>query len=147
VSRVRRRSIFDLVEEYLEGLEESISRLSEQLFERPSWDGRTCTIEPLRNVYVYPTEVVVTVDLPFAEESTISVEPVDEDALEVSAKLKRRVCFDDFGMAQFRGEFQELRCLTRIPVPVHMDRMEVRFKRGVLEVRLPRKRGYTIPVR
>jgi len=31
-------------------------------------------------------------------------------------------------------------------VPVYMDRMEVRFKRGLLEVRLPRKHEYEIPV-
>jgi HSP20 family molecular chaperone IbpA len=146
MSTRRRRTIFDLIDEYFESLEEYAERLSEMLMERPSWNCRTCTMEPLRNVIVTPTEVVVTVDLPYAEENTIQVKPVSKNVLEISAEMKKKVRLDDFGITHYDGEFQTFHCQTRIPVPVYMDKMEVHFKKGILEVRLPRKHEYEIPV-
>ncbi|MGC9346128.1 MAG: hypothetical protein ACP5ER_05010, partial [Candidatus Bathyarchaeales archaeon] len=87
-----------------------------------------------------------TVDLPYAEENTIQVKPIGGNTIEISAKMRRKVRFDDFGITHYKGEFQTLRCQTRIPVPVYMDRMEIRFKRGILEIRLPRKHRYEIPI-
>jgi HSP20 family molecular chaperone IbpA len=146
MSERRRRSIFDLIDEYFENLEESVRRLRESLLERPSWDRKACTIEPLRDVSVTPTEVIVTVDLPYTEENTIRVKPVSKDVIEISAKMKRKISFNDFGITHYKGEFQTFHCQTRIPVPVYMDKMEVRFKRGILEIRLPRKHEYEIPI-
>lgn len=146
MSERRRRSIFDLIDEYFENLEEAFSRLKESMLERPSWDRKTCTIEPLRDIIVTPTEVIVTVDLPYTEENTIRVRPVSKDSIEISAQMRRKISFNDFGMTHYKGEFQTFQCQTRIPVPVYMDKMEVRFKRGILEIRLPRKYEYEIPI-
>jgi HSP20 family molecular chaperone IbpA len=33
-----------------------------------------------------------------------------------------------------------------IPVQVHMDKMRFKFKKGILEIHLPRKHEYTIPL-
>jgi HSP20 family molecular chaperone IbpA len=89
----------------------------------------------------------VTVDLPYSEENTVQVKPISKDTIEISAKMKRKVSFDDFGITHYKGEFQKLHCQTRIPVPVYMDRMEVRFKKGILEIHLPRKHEYEIPIK
>lgn len=142
----RRRSIFEIIDEYFERVEELADRLEEMFFEKPSWNCRTCTIEPLRDVRVTPDEVIVTVDLPYAEENTIKVIPVGKDRISISAEMKRRVSFDDFGITHYKGEFQRFHCEARVPVPVHTDRMEVHFKRGVLEIRLPRKHEHEIPI-
>ncbi|MEM3824230.1 MAG: Hsp20/alpha crystallin family protein [Candidatus Bathyarchaeia archaeon] len=146
MSTRKRRSIFDIVDEYFENLEEWTERLRESLIERPSWNCRACTIEPLRDVMVTYDKVIVTVDLPYSEENTVQVKPVSSDTIEISAKMKRKVNFEDFGITHYKGEFQKLHCQTRIPVPVCMDRMEVRFKRGILEIHLPRKHEYEIPI-
>jgi len=95
---------------------------------------------------VAPAEVTLTVDLPYAEENTIQVKPISKDTIEILAKMKRKVRFDDFGITHYKGEFQTLHCQTHIPVPVDMDKMEIRFKKGILEIRLPRKHGYEIPI-
>lgn len=142
----RRRSIFDIIDEYFENLEEWAERFRERLIEKPSWDQRACTIEPLRDIMVTPTEVIVTVDLPYAEENTIQVKPISKYTVEILAKMKRKVRFDDFGITQYKGEFHTLRCQTRIPVPVYMEKMEIRFKKGILEIHLPRKHEYEIPI-
>ena len=142
----KKRSIFDIIDEYFEGLNEWAERFREAMIERPSWNQRACTMEPLRDILVTPNEVIVTADLPYTEESSIQVKPLDEDALEINAKMRRKVRFADFGITHQAGEFQTFYCQTRIPVPVDMKKMEIRLKRGILEIHLPRKHGHRILV-
>jgi len=146
-SRRRRRSLFDLISDYMEDLE----ALSEELFEaemaeRPSWDIKSCCIEPLCNVSVTPDEVVVIADLPNTNPNTIKVEQISQDTLEIKAEMKRKIRFNEFGITHREGEFQYFRCLNHIPVPVDAKRMKTQFKRGILEVRLPRRKGVRIHV-
>ncbi len=144
-SQRRRRSIFDLINEYVEEMES----LAEELLppERPSWDIQTHTIEPLCNVSVTPDEVIVTADLPFSEPDSIKVEPVDQKTLEIHSTIKRKVCCNDLGISHQKGEFSTFNCQTRIPVPVDMNKRKGRFKKGILEIRLPRKKGYEIKIK
>jgi len=143
----RKRSIFDLMNEYMEEFESLADELMGLAFpERPSWNTESCCLEPLCNVFVTPNEVVVTADLPNTEPETVKVEAVSEDIIEIEAKMKRKMRFDDFGITHREGEFSSLRCQTRIPVPVDTKRMQISLKRGILEIRLPRKRGYEIKV-
>jgi len=142
----RKRSIFDVIDEYFEDLEEWAERFRETLVERPSWNQKACTMEPLRDIMVTPTEVIVTADLPYTEENMIQVKPLDKNVIQISANMKRKIRLDDFGITHHRGEFQKLQCHTRIPVPVDMDKMEIRFKKGILEIRLPRKHEYEISI-
>jgi len=146
MSTKRKRSIFNIISEYFEDLQERTERFREVLIEKPSWNHRACTMEPLRNIMVTPTEVVVTVDLPYAEENKIRVKPISQDTIEILAKMKRKIRFDDFGITHYEGEFETLYCQTRVPVPVYMDKMELRFKKGILEIHLPRKHEYEIPI-
>jgi len=140
----RRRSIFELINEYVEELE---SLTEEFLFtERPSWNTQTHTIEPLCNVSVTPDEVIVTADLPFSDPSSIKVEPIDKKTLEISAEMKRKVCCEELGIIHQEGEFSTFSCQTQIPVPIDMKKREAKFKKGILEVRLPRKKGYEIKI-
>jgi len=146
-TRHRRRSIFDLISDYLEDLETFSEELGEAaVAERPSWDLRSCCIEPLCSVFVAADEVVVTADLPNTDPDTIKVEQVNKDTLEIRAEMKRKIRFNEFGITHRQGEFQFFRCQTHIPVPVDAKKMKTRFKRGILEVHLPRKRGVRIKV-
>jgi len=144
MSSRRKKSIFDIIDEYFESFEEQVERLGETLIERPSWNCRSCTMEPLRDVMVTPTEVIVTVDLPYTEETTIQVKPIEKNTIEILAKMRRKIRLHDFGITHHKGEFQTFQCRTRIPVTVYMEKMEIRFKKGILEIRLPRKQEYTI---
>ncbi len=136
----RRRYAFDLMTEYMQDLEELSEELGEMaLLEGPSWDTKLCCIEPLCNVSVTDEEVIVTADLPYTDPDKITVEPVARDLLEIKAEMKRKVAFHEFGVTHRQGEFQFFRCVNRIPVPVDLKKMKTRFKRGILEVRLPRK--------
>lgn len=146
MSAKRKPSIFDIFDKYIESLEEWVEDLRGRYFEKPSWNQRSCVMEPLRDVTVTSKEVIVTVDLPYTEENMIKVKPLGKNIIEISARMKRKIRFDDFGITHHKGEFQTLHCQARIPVPVDMNKMEIRFKRGILEIRLPRKHEYRIPI-
>ena len=135
----KKQFIFDTIDEYFEGFEDWAEQLQERLAQRHSWNQRACTIEPLRHMEITPLEVKITVDLPHTEEKNVKITQMNEKTIEISAKIKKSVKFDDFGITYRRGEFNMLQCRTRIPVPVNTDQMKTRFNKGILEIRLPRK--------
>lgn len=134
----------DYVEDFKTWAEEMMESATS---ERPSWDIESCSLEPLCNIFVTTKEVVVTADLPYTEPKTVRVEAIGEDLIEIEAKMKRKVHFDDFGITHREGEFSSFRCQTRIPVPIKPELMKISLKHGILEIRLPRKKGYEIKVK
>ncbi len=133
--------------EYMEDFKTWAEELIESATaETPSWDTRACCLEPLCNVFVTIDEVLITADLPNTNPESVKVEAVDEDLIAIRAQMRRKLRFDYFGITHRRGEFSSFRCQVRIPAPVDTEKMKINFKRGVLEVRLPRKRGYEIKI-
>jgi HSP20 family molecular chaperone IbpA len=144
-NKKKKQSVYDMIREYLdetEKLKESIPTI-----ERPSWDLRACTLEPLSSIFVTPKEVIITADLPYAQPHSVKVESINSDRLEIMAEMRRKVKFKEMGIIHHEGEFSSFSCQTRIPVPVDVEHMKTNFKRGVLEIRIPRKRSYKIPVK
>jgi HSP20 family molecular chaperone IbpA len=135
----KKQPMRDLVDSYFEGLERELERWRETFFEKPCWNLKEGTMEPLKDMEVTSTEVVVTMDLPLTVESSLQVKPLDEETLEISAKMKRIVHVREFGVTHHKGEFQRFHCHTRVPVPVKMDDMKIKFKKGLLEIHIPRK--------
>jgi len=142
----RRRSIFDIMWEYMEELERRTDELMREVFEKPSWDLETRSLEPLFNISVTPDEVIVTADMPYVDPETVEIEKLDEDLIEVSAKMRVKVTFRDLGVRHREGEFSCFRCRVPLPVPVEVGKAKIRVRRGILEIRLPRRRGYRIEV-
>ncbi|MEM2111095.1 MAG: Hsp20/alpha crystallin family protein [Candidatus Bathyarchaeia archaeon] len=142
----RRRSIFDLMRDYMEELEKATEEMLETSFERPSWDIDSSSLEPLFNVLVATDEVIVTADLPYAKPETIRIDAISEDKIEIVAKMRIKVAFEDFGVAHRKGEFSSFRCQVPIPVPVDLRQARASLNRGILQIRIPRKKGYEIKV-
>jgi len=120
-------------------MEKWADQVRETLSERPCWDLKTCAIEPLREITVKPTEVMVTVDLPYANKETVRVEAVDASSLEISAEMKKKIRLTELGVTHRQGVIQRFHAWIRIPVSVNMDKMKIEHKKGILEIRLPRK--------
>jgi HSP20 family protein len=137
--RKKERSFFDLMDTYFEGLEEEFDRWRESIMDMPSWNEKTCAMRPLSDMKVTAREVVMTVDLPLTLESSVQVKPLDERTLEISAEMKRKIQFKELGATHRKGEFHKLHCHKRIPVLVDMDKIHVSYKKGILEVHIPRK--------
>jgi HSP20 family molecular chaperone IbpA len=83
-------------------------------------------------------EVVLTVDLPYVEQKGVKVRRSTEDSIEVYAETNRKITFKDLGMKHRHGEFTCYHAIIRMPVPVNERKLTKKFKRGLLEVHMPR---------
>ena len=107
-------------------------------FHGSGWNAAAACIHPLFDIFVGPVEVVLTVDMPYVNQKLIKLRYPTKDSLEVYAKTSRKITFKDLGAKHRHGEFNCYRATIRIPVPVNQKRMSKKFKRGILEVRIPR---------
>jgi len=143
--RQRKSSIFDVMNENMEEFDALADELMDSAFsEGPSWNTETCCLQALSNVSITSREVIVTADLPNIEPETVKVEAVDENLIEITAKMKKKVRFADLGIYHRQGEFSSLRCQDRIHVAIDVEKMKISCKAGILEVRFPRKRSQEI---
>jgi len=95
-------STFDMMEKYLEEIEALADEFMASAFsEGPSWNTETCCLQALSNVFITSREVIVTADLPNIEPETVKVEAVDENLIEITAKMKKKVRFADLGRESF----------------------------------------------
>ena len=133
-------STFDSMEKYLEEIESLAEEVMACAFPKgPSWNTETCCLHALSNVFITSREVIVTADLPNIEPETIKVEAINENLIEITAKMKKKVRFEDLGIAHRQGEFSLLRCQGRVHVAIDADKMEISCNEGIVEVRFPRK--------
>lgn len=102
------------------------------------WNEAASCIEPLYNLYVGAAEIVVTLDLPYVNPSQVKLQCPLNDVIEVYAATSRRITFKDLGVKHRHGEFTCYHARIRIPAPVNKSKITSRFKRGVMEVHLPR---------
>jgi HSP20 family molecular chaperone IbpA len=135
----KRQSISEMIDEYFEDMEKWAERVRETLAEKPCWDLNTCAIEPLREITVTATEVIITVDLPYARKETVQIKPVGSASLEIFAEMKRKIRLTELGVTHRKGVIQRFHGWIHIPVMVNMDKMKIQHKRGILEIKLPRK--------
>lgn len=102
------------------------------------WNVAGACIEPLHNLTVAATEVVLTIDLPFVDQRQVKLRCPANDVLEIHAETTRKITFKDLGVKHRHGEFTCYHARIRMPVPVDESRINKHFKRGVLEVHVPR---------
>ncbi len=95
-------------------------------------------IQPLYDLFVAATEVVLTVDLPYADQSQVKLSCPSNDSIEIYAETSRTITFRDLGVKHRHGEFTCFHARIRIPVPVDESKIKTKFKRGILEVYIPR---------
>jgi len=127
-----------------EELENRIDRMFEEtlessIFEGPLWDAEGCYLEPLVDVRDLPDEVLLTVDLPFVEKKEDIDIRLSQNALKISAKMCKPVCFERWGTVQRRIDFQEYRKTIRLPIEVTLKGARASFKNKILRIRLPKK--------
>jgi HSP20 family molecular chaperone IbpA len=102
------------------------------------WNASAACIQPLHNLFVTAKEVVLTVDLPYVNQNQVRLTCPTDDCVEVYAETTRRITFKDLGVKHRHGEFTCYHARIQMPVPVDETKMQTKFKRGVLEIHLPR---------
>ena len=104
------------------------------------WNAAAACIQPLFNLFVAATEVVLTVDMPYVDQKQVKLKCPTDDSLEVYAETNRKITFKELGAKHRHGEFTCYRVRIRMPVPVDEKKISKKFKRGVLEIRIPRRK-------
>jgi len=133
MSHERRKHLFDVMDEYFKRIE--------YLFEGPfasGWNEAAQCIEPLYNIAVGSSEVILTVDLPYVDPQQVTIKVPANDTIEINANTKRQITFTDMGVRHRGGQFKCYRARIHMPVAVLESGMTSKFKRGILQVRLPR---------
>jgi HSP20 family molecular chaperone IbpA len=102
------------------------------------WNVAAACIEPLYNVFVGASEVVLTVDLPYVDSKEVKLRCPANDVVEVYAEMSKKITFKELGAKHRHGEFTCYHARIRIPVQVDEKKITSRVKRGVLEVHIPR---------
>ncbi len=102
------------------------------------WNIATACIEPLYNLMVGATEVILTIDLPYVNQKQVKLGCPADDVLEIDAETSRKITFKELGIKHRHGEFTCYHARIRTPFPIDETKIKTKFKRGVLEVHLPR---------
>lgn len=102
------------------------------------WNAAAACIEPLYSLFVAAKEVVLTVDLPYVDQTKVKLGCPTNDCVEVYAETTKKITFKDLGLKHRHGEFTCYHARIRMPVPVDESKVQTKFKRGVLEVHLQR---------
>jgi len=113
--------------------------LETRSIERLNWHVASATLEPLTYVSVSAKEVIITADLPCSDMKSVNIKPLKKNIIEIKAKTKRIISFDEFGITHRRGKFSNFYAQIAVPIPVNMAKMKMRCKNGIVEVHIPRK--------
>lgn len=111
----------------------------------PSWDiGRRC-LNPLIELRETEDEVIVTADLPCVDKENIEI-TAEEKTLTIKAEMRKDIQFKSWGGAHRKVRFNSFRRRVSLPAIVDTDEAEATFKRGILEVRLRKRKGSKIKI-
>jgi len=94
--------------------------------------GESMHIEPLVHVLETRDEVIITADLPYAEKESIEIKAGGRK-IEIFAECKK------LGYASFYSSIS-------LPCDIELSRAKAKFRRGILEIRLPKKKGIAIEI-
>jgi len=102
------------------------------------WNAASASIEPLYNLFVAASELVLTVDLPYVNEKKVKLHCPTKEAIEISAVTTRKITFHELGAKHRHGEFTSYHARIRVPVQIDSKKIKSKFKHGVLEIHVPR---------
>jgi len=141
------KSLVEMMDELFERMERSINEILRKGFMKPSFDLRHCCLEPLVEISETADELIVVYDLPFIKDKNDIEIKATPRSLEIDAKFKKPIKLEKWGTVQKETEFKHYHHLIRkLPVEVIPDKAISRFKQGLLEIKLPKIKPYTIEI-
>ncbi len=120
-------------------IEEEQRRIMRELEEvkrsvAPSWSYEGF-LRPLSTIHDEGDEFVVYVDLPHVDRGSIDVKFYN-NRIFIRARLKVKHRFSDWSGQGGRTEFNEYRDVITLPVRIDPESARVRFRKGVIEIRI-----------
>lgn len=107
--------------------------------ERPMFDLTRRCLEPLAHVKEEEDKIIVTVDLPYVKrKEDISIN-ISGNNLVIEAKMRRSVQYSTLAGIYRDLSFDTYRKVIKLPENVEPDEAIAKFRRGILEVIIPKK--------
>ena len=138
---------FEIYRRIREEMRRIIEEAEREFEELIPYELREGMLEPLTHAYETPSELVIMLDLPLVRsKDDISVR-VDEDTLIVEASIQREFSFDIENPFFRSCTLSKYRKEIPLPENVDIEGIRARFRNGVLEIRIPkRRRGLRIEI-
>ncbi len=133
-------------EETAREIRREIRRLVREFEEllRPIIDTETGEVEPLYEVLKRPDKVIIRVDLPGVRREDIEVYRT-EDRITVRAKMGNPLNLCDIPV--YSGcEIRGYRLDLELPPNVDTENIQAFYRKGYLEITLPRRKAYRVKV-
>ena len=131
----------------LAGLQERLGKLLEEALMgggEMGGPGPAAVWRPVLDLLETPDAYLLYAELPGVSRSDVALES-DGRTLELSGVRRS----PEHGFVRLEGSWGPFRRRLELPGPVAPDRIEARFRRGILEVLLPKRRaaeGVAVPV-
>jgi len=128
-------------------MERLIKELEEYAWGKPLADLREGYLEPLTQINETPTEIVISMDLPFVRGKEDIEVSVRGNEIFVEAEIDREVSFEDI-CAFYRGtSFRRYRKVIKLPENIDIEGIKAKFKSGILEIKIPKKgKSYRVKI-
>ncbi len=130
-----RKSVKELIDEEIKRINEEVQGFKSLM--QPSWssDG---VLKPLYTLKEAGNEYIVYIDLPRADEGSINVEFVNNRII-LKASLKKEVRFKDWSGVGSETSFREYQGVIELPIKIDPQKVKVRTKKGIVEIRIPKQ--------
>jgi len=120
-------------------LEKRMKKMSEEVARRiKEFEYSSGILEPLYEVSESPEEVIVSIDMPGVSREDVVLHAT-ESRLYVDAECKRNICLK--GVRGREKIYTRYRKAISLPSPVDPDLAKASVRNGVLEIRLPKRKG------
>lgn len=102
------------------------------------WNLYRRCLEPLVHIEDRDDELTVIADLPGVRKEEIEVNST-ENIIEIKAKLRRAFKFSRLGTIHKEINFEYFHKVIKLPSAVIPEKSKAIFKRGMLEIKIPKK--------
>jgi HSP20 family protein len=144
--RKDKKSIFDIMNEMFDQIHNTLDKEFQDMMEfggffpKPSWkiNGDCCSLEPLVDIKPTENQITIIVDLPKVNNKDDIELNISKDTIQIIAKLNEEVCYEKWGGIQKRIKFCQFEKTIRIPWKINPEKVEAKFKNGILEVKAKR---------
>ncbi len=102
----------------------------------PSWSSEG-VLKPLYSVRDEGDSYVIYVDIPKADEGTIEVNFMD-NKVEIKARLRKEFRFEGWSGRGGETTFTKYREVIELPIRIDPQRVRVRKRKGIVEIRIPK---------
>ncbi|MEM3906318.1 MAG: Hsp20/alpha crystallin family protein [Nitrososphaerota archaeon] len=128
----RRKSLFDIIKDIERDIDQEIEWMLTRIKE--SEVSSRC-LEPLYEIQEFPDEFRITVDLPGVEKESVRLE-AHRNELHIYAP-----CSFEYELRRYcRVSATCYKLELELPIEISIEETRAKFKEGVLEIRIPKKR-------